>query len=61
MIVRVPGDKSISQRALLLAGLADGESRLRGVLPSADPRSTSGSTFPIFPTTGVKSGFGEGD
>ncbi len=41
MIVRVPGDKSISQRALLLASLADGESRLRGVLPSADPRSTA--------------------
>jgi 3-phosphoshikimate 1-carboxyvinyltransferase len=41
MIVRVPGDKSISQRALLFASLAEGESRLRGVLPSADPRSTA--------------------
>ena len=43
MIVRVPGDKSISQRALILASLADGESRLRGVLPAADPRSTAGA------------------
>jgi 3-phosphoshikimate 1-carboxyvinyltransferase len=41
--VRVPGDKSISQRALILASLAEGESRLRGVLPSADPRSTAGA------------------
>jgi 3-phosphoshikimate 1-carboxyvinyltransferase len=41
VIVRVPGDKSISQRALLLAALAEGESRLRGLLPSADPRSTA--------------------
>lgn len=43
MRLRVPGDKSISQRALLLAALAEGESRLRGVLPSADPRSTAGA------------------
>jgi 3-phosphoshikimate 1-carboxyvinyltransferase len=39
----VPGDKSISQRALILASLAEGESRLRGVLPSADPHSTAGA------------------
>lgn len=43
MIVRVPGDKSISQRALILAALAPGESRLSGVLASADPRSTAGA------------------
>ena len=43
MKVRVPGDKSISQRALILAALAEGESRLRGLLPSADPRSTAGA------------------
>lgn len=41
MIVRVPGDKSITQRALILGVLARGESRLRGLLPSADPRSTA--------------------
>lgn len=43
VIVRVPGDKSITQRALILAVLADGESRVRGLLPSADPRSTAGA------------------
>jgi 3-phosphoshikimate 1-carboxyvinyltransferase len=37
----VPGDKSISHRALLLAAVAEGESRLRGVLPGADCRSTA--------------------
>jgi 3-phosphoshikimate 1-carboxyvinyltransferase len=36
--VRVPGSKSISNRALLLAGLADGESQLRGTLDSDDTR-----------------------
>jgi 3-phosphoshikimate 1-carboxyvinyltransferase len=41
--LRVPGDKSLTQRALILAGLAEGESRLRGVLPGADPRSTAGA------------------
>lgn len=34
--VRVPGSKSISNRALLVAGLARGESRLDGVLDSDD-------------------------
>lgn len=41
MILRVPGDKSITQRALILAALADGESRLRGLLHGADPHSTA--------------------
>jgi 3-phosphoshikimate 1-carboxyvinyltransferase len=39
--VRVPGDKSITHRALMLAALAEGESRLRGLLPGADCRSTA--------------------
>ena len=39
--VRVPGDKSISHRALILAALATGESRLEGILQSADVRSTA--------------------
>jgi 3-phosphoshikimate 1-carboxyvinyltransferase len=39
--LRVPGDKSISHRALMFAALARGESRLRGVLPGADCRSTA--------------------
>lgn len=34
--VRVPGSKSISNRALLIAALARGDSRLRGVLDSDD-------------------------
>lgn len=60
MIVRVPGDKSISQRALILATLAEGESRLRGVLPSADPRSTAaalralGADIPPLPADGAE-------
>lgn len=43
MKIRVPGDKSISQRALILSTLAHGESRLRGVLAAGDPRSTAGA------------------
>lgn len=35
---RVPGSKSITNRALLLAALADGESRLENVLQSDDTR-----------------------
>ena len=34
--VRVPGDKSISHRALLLGALADGASRISSFLPSGD-------------------------
>jgi 3-phosphoshikimate 1-carboxyvinyltransferase len=40
--VRVPGDKSISHRSLILASLAEGESRIGGVLDSEDVRSTAG-------------------
>ena len=43
MIVTVPGDKSISQRALILAAVAEGKSRLRGLLPGADPAATAGA------------------
>ena len=41
--IRVPGDKSISHRALILAALARGRSRIRGLLQSADVRSTAGA------------------
>jgi 3-phosphoshikimate 1-carboxyvinyltransferase len=41
--IRVPGDKSISHRALLLAVLGSGRSRVRGILDSADVRSTAGA------------------
>lgn len=39
--VRVPGDKSISHRALLVAAFARGTSRIRGVLHSDDVESTA--------------------
>jgi 3-phosphoshikimate 1-carboxyvinyltransferase len=39
--VRVPGDKSISHRSLILGSLADGESRVRGILDSEDVRATA--------------------
>ncbi|MDE2220003.1 MAG: 3-phosphoshikimate 1-carboxyvinyltransferase [Gammaproteobacteria bacterium] len=38
--VRVPGDKSISHRALLLGGIASGETRVSGFLESADCLAT---------------------
>jgi 3-phosphoshikimate 1-carboxyvinyltransferase len=40
--VRVPGDKSISHRALILAALASGESTIRAAGDGADVRSTAG-------------------
>lgn len=40
-IVRVPGSKSITQRALIAAALAEGESRLIGPLASEDTRYTA--------------------
>ena len=40
--LRLPGDKSISHRALMLAALAAGESRISGAGDGADVRSTAG-------------------
>src|SRR4051812_44784854 len=40
--VRVPGDKSISHRALIFSALGAGTSRVRGILQSADVHSTAG-------------------
>ncbi len=40
--LRVPGDKSISHRALILSTLAKGASRVTGILESADVHSTAG-------------------
>jgi 3-phosphoshikimate 1-carboxyvinyltransferase len=40
--VRVPGDKSISHRSLLLGSLAGGPSHISGFLPSADCLATLG-------------------
>ena len=39
----VPGDKSISHRALLLAAVADGTSEIRGFGRSEDTLSTAGA------------------
>jgi 3-phosphoshikimate 1-carboxyvinyltransferase len=39
--IRVPGDKSISHRALIMAALGTGASTIRGVLDSQDVRSTA--------------------
>lgn len=56
--VRVPGDKSITHRALMFAAAARGESRLRGLLPGADCRSTAsvlralGADVPDLPAHG---------
>ena len=41
--VRVPGDKSISHRALIFAALAVGTSRVRAILESADVQATAGA------------------
>lgn len=61
--IRVPGDKSISHRALMLAAIGDGVSRIRGILQSADVQSTAsvlrhlGAAIPTlsadFPVRGV--------
>jgi len=40
--LRVPGDKSISHRALIFGALSSGESRVTGILQSADVHSTAG-------------------
>jgi 3-phosphoshikimate 1-carboxyvinyltransferase len=60
MIVTVPGDKSITQRAIILSALAEGQSRLRGLLPGADPASTAGAVrglgaaVPALPADGAE-------
>ena len=37
--IRVPGDQSISHRALMLGALAQGTTTIEGLLLGADPRS----------------------
>ncbi len=41
MRVRVPGDKSITQRALILGAMASGESVVQGALMAEDPLATA--------------------
>lgn len=43
MKVKVPGDKSLTQRALIFAALAKGKSRLEGLLHGGDAASTAGA------------------
>ena len=37
----IPGDKSVSHRAVMLAALAEGSSRIEGFLEAADTRATA--------------------
>lgn len=39
--IRIPGDKSISHRALMLGALAEGKTQIQGLLLGEDPRSTA--------------------
>ena len=41
LTIRVPGDKSITQRALILGGMAEGESRIGAAPRAADPVATA--------------------
>ena len=40
--IKIPGDKSISHRALMLGAIASGETVIEGLLLGEDPRSTAG-------------------
>lgn len=57
--VQVPGDKSITHRALILAALAQGTSILEGLLPAADAQRTAaalrqlGIAVPVLPEDGA--------
>ena len=48
--VRVPGDKSVSHRALMLGALAEGSSHIRGFLEGEDTRATAA----VFQQLGVR-------
>ncbi|MFQ5536893.1 MAG: 3-phosphoshikimate 1-carboxyvinyltransferase [Gemmatimonadota bacterium] len=43
MEIRVPGDKSLTQRALILGALSEGTARLSGLLHGGDADSTAGA------------------
>ncbi len=49
--VHLPGDKSLSHRAVLFAAMAEGTTELTGVLDSADVRSTIGAVASSAPTS----------
>lgn len=48
--IRVPGDKSVSHRAIMLASLAEGVSRISGFLEGEDTRATAA----VFERLGVR-------
>jgi 3-phosphoshikimate 1-carboxyvinyltransferase len=58
MEIRVPGDKSLSHRAIMLSALAKGTSHIRGLLAGDDPRATArvfralGVEVPSLPSDG---------
>lgn len=54
--VTVPGDKSVSHRALMIGSLADGVSEIEGLSEAADPRSTLECLHHL----GVKYGISQG-
>ena len=45
-LAQVPGDKSISQRALILGAMALGETRISGLLESEDILNTAKAELP---------------
>jgi 3-phosphoshikimate 1-carboxyvinyltransferase len=55
--VQIPGDKSISHRSLMLGAIAQGETRIQGLLLGEDPRSTAA----CFRAMGVEISALEGD
>jgi 3-phosphoshikimate 1-carboxyvinyltransferase len=57
--MRVPGEKGISHRALLVAALADGRTRLRDLAPGDDVARTAAALEQL--GVGVKRGAGEHD
>jgi 3-phosphoshikimate 1-carboxyvinyltransferase len=52
--VRLPGSKSISNRVLLLAALAEGETEVRGVLDADDTQVMRAALGTLGPRLGVK-------
>jgi 3-phosphoshikimate 1-carboxyvinyltransferase len=51
-VVEVPGSKSVTNRALLLASIADGPSRIRGALRARDTRLMARALAALAPISG---------
>jgi len=60
LTIRVPGDKSITQRALILGALADGESRIGAVPRGGDPLATGRAIAALGVSIQGLGGFGDG-